>query len=69
MSTTMYRITQDVATQVGRFTAGRETCKWVVFRFGNVVKVHDADKVDYSFYFTECGSDLSLYQPFRDITF
>lgn len=55
-------ITNDVAVEVGRLASKGET--WKSWK-GKVS--HDAEKVDYPFYFTECGSQLTWYQPFEDM--
>lgn len=58
-------ITKDLKIEVGRLAPKRETWQSSV-RVPNSV-VHDADKVDYPFYFTECGTRLTTYTPFHDM--
>ena len=57
-------ITEDLSVEVGRLASKGETWKSKLVK--NEVQ-HDAEKVDYPFYFTECGSQLTLYRPFQDI--
>lgn len=58
-------ITQDLSIEVGRLAPKRET--WRSSIQIPTPMIHDADKVDYPFYFTECGTRLSTYAPFRDL--
>ena len=56
-------ITRDLTVEVGRLASKGETWK---SNLENKV-LHDAEKVDYPFYFTECGSHLTMYKPFQDV--
>ena len=58
-------ITKDLKIEVGRLAPNRET--WKSFISTPVRVAHDAAKVDYPFYFTECGTQLTLYHPFHDL--
>ena len=58
-------VMNELKIEVGRLAPKRETWHSVIRTPTTVV--HDADKVDYPFYFTECGTNLSTYTPFQDI--
>ena len=58
-------ISKDLRIEVGRLAPNRET--WHSPIRSPISVVHDTAKVDYPFYFTECGTQLSMYKPFHDI--
>ncbi|MEL7523846.1 MAG: hypothetical protein AAGJ80_19870, partial [Cyanobacteria bacterium J06553_1] len=58
-------ITKDLKIEVGRLAPNRETWRSFI-RSPNSV-VHDTAQMDYPFYFTECGTQLTTYKPFQDI--
>ena len=58
-------ITKDLKIEVGRLAPKRETWQSTIRSPASVV--HDTEKVDYPFYFTECGTELTMYKPFHDI--
>lgn len=58
-------ITHDVAIEVGRLAPKRET--WKCNPDCREKVVHDAEHVAYPFYFTECGTSLTVYKPFQDM--
>ena len=58
-------ITKNLEIEVGRLAPKRET--WQSYIRTPVRVEHDTAKVDYPFYFTECGTQLTLYEPFHDL--